>query len=312
MVTGRGMADDKVDDADGTAFTIDDAEAVFQELGMLEVGLDDDPLVFGPKRLNSKVANVRRMLARCERIFLEVSQRLYHARRDLRVITTTLDMAKKSLFANDPETRAGRSVADRDAIAAGKLAEDIQKMHALDVRVADLEAVLVVTKSKRSDLKDTEGRLRDQIRLCNTEIVVGHQWGSRLPPNVESNPLAEGKAASDDAHRIADIIKGVDNAEIHLPQEKDDEAPEEDSSGSKGGVDPEITPETKTSLESDDSSIADDLPATTTTDKVNAFLGEGVMTFDKPDRQVPVTPEDDNLAVPEENLMEFLRDFEKP
>jgi hypothetical protein len=169
------MADDKL------VFTQDDADRIFTELVDLQVDLDNDPLAFGPKRLNSKVSDVRRMLSRCERIYLDVSQRLQTTRRALRIAVAELDISKKHLFANDPETRAGRSVSDREAIAGGKLIKETRTVNDLQVTVSDLEAVLIVVKAKRGDLKDAEGRLRDQVRLCQEEIGLGGRWGAARP-----------------------------------------------------------------------------------------------------------------------------------
>ena len=172
------------------AFPQSEVKRMFKELGELRVELDDDPLVYGPKRLNAKTAQVRRMLDRCEKLFLDVSQKLQAVRRELRIATTDLDLGKKDLFANDPETRAGRSVSDREAIAAGKLEQEIRQVHELNLTSEDLDAVLVVIKAKRVDLKDTEGRLRDQIRLCSEEIGLGGRWGSQVPhaPEISGRP----------------------------------------------------------------------------------------------------------------------------
>ena len=49
-------------------------DAIFSMLSVMEVDLDDDPLQYGPKRLNGKVAEARRMLTECEGVFLRVSQ----------------------------------------------------------------------------------------------------------------------------------------------------------------------------------------------------------------------------------------------
>lgn len=202
---------------DPLLFLPEEAESIFTELGQLRVELDEDPLAFGPKRLNKKVAEVRRMLDRCERIFLDVSQRMYGTRRALRIAATEIDLTKKSLYANDPETRAGRSVADREAIATGKLAKEMRRMHELDSSALDLEAVLTVVKSKRSDLKDTEGRLKDQVRLCQEEMSLGQHWGSRLHSS-DTMTLQAGHPVPDDAKAVADIIASVDG-EVHLAKE---------------------------------------------------------------------------------------------
>ena len=195
----------------------EDIDRVFAELATLSVDLDDDPLVYGPKRLNLKTAQVRRMLDRCENLYLSVSHRLQATRRALRIATLDLDLAKKHLYANDPETRAGRSVSDRDAIASGKLTKETMAVHDLNVAAEDLDAVLTVVKAKRTDLKDTEGRLRDQVRLCSEEIGLGGKWGTRVPnaPAVQGMPA---RATSGDIEDLDRILQGVDG-EIALARD---------------------------------------------------------------------------------------------
>lgn len=196
-----------------------DADRMFNELGDQRVELDDDPLVFGPKRLNTKTAQVRRMLDRCGTLFLDVSRKLQAVRRAMRVAETDFDLAKKDLFANDPETRAGRSVSDREAIAAGKLESEIRAIHELNLAAEDLDAVLVVIKAKRADLKDTEGRLRDQIRLCSEEIGLGGRWGSQVPnaPDLQGRPALK-TASGADVDDVTDLIQGLEG-EIQLSRD---------------------------------------------------------------------------------------------
>jgi hypothetical protein len=196
-----------------------DAVRMFDELGELRVELDDDPLVYGPKRLNTKTAEVRRMLDRCEKLFLDVSRKLQAVRRGLRVAETDLDLAKKNLFANDPETRSGRSVGDREAIASGKLETEIRGVHELNLASEDLDAVLVVIKAKRADLRDTEGRLRDQIRLCSEEIGLGGRWGSQSPhaPDFHGRPAYK-TATGADVDDVTSLIQGLDG-EIALSRD---------------------------------------------------------------------------------------------
>lgn len=320
-------------------FPPDDAEAIFTELGTLSVELDEDPLAFGPKRLNKKTAVVRRMLDRCERIFLDVSQRLYWTKRHLRVVETGLDMAKKRLFADDPETRAGGAVADREAIAQGKLSGEVRKMHDLEMLTADLDAVLVVVKSKRYDLKDTEGRLRDQIRLCQTELVVGHQWGSRVPPAETSVNLEEGRPAQSDAASIKEIIGMVDS-EVHLAQDSGDwedpvvveEAPTSVVSPEEA-TPPEPEPVAEAAVVEPDplvevppvgpTSLVDELlpetgvvasgeailPPTVSAESAEMFL-ETLTMNDA--RKEPPPPPTGRMAIPEENLLDLLAEFEAP
>lgn len=196
---------------------------IFTQLGTLEVQLDSDPLVYGPKRLNQKTALVRKMLTDCERVFLEVSQRQANYKRQHRAAKVILDLQLKHLLANDPETRAGRAVSEREAIAYGKLKAEVQEVADAEDAIEELDAVMQVIKAKRSDLRDIQGRLRDQVRLCQEEIGLGARWGSKSPRGVELQP-GQGFASGADVAAIDEVIqnvRSVSDAERHLPAEVD-------------------------------------------------------------------------------------------
>jgi hypothetical protein len=206
-------------------------DGVYENLGKLELALDPDPLIYGPKRLNAKVAEARNMLRNCEAVFLQVSHDLHRYSRALRVAQAKLKLAKDYLFANDPETRAGRNVADREAIAVMKLQDRVKEVHRLEIGTEDLKAMLTVIKAKRADLRDTQGRLRDQIRLCQEEIGLGGRWGSRRPnaPEIDAD-LAPAAKLTD----IDELLQSVDD-ETHLPPPTDD-APDPDP-----GIESDVT-----------------------------------------------------------------------
>lgn len=200
------------------SFSEQDINCIYTELTDLSVPLDNDPVSFGPKRLNAKTAEVRRMLDRVHRIYLDLSQRLGAGKRTLRRLEANLDLEKKHLFANDPETRAGRNVADREAIATGKLRVQVEELNDIQVLVADLEAVLTVVKAKHADLKDTEGRLKDQVRLCGEELSLGSRWGSAVP---EARPIDHRYATGADVKEI-DVLLAEMNSQIDLARTSGD------------------------------------------------------------------------------------------
>lgn len=182
-------------DTQSLTLTDEDISGVYAELAQLAIELDEDPLLYGPKRLNNKIAQTRKMLTRCEQIFLELSRRLHGCQREHRKHIALLEMAKQDLLANDPEVRAGRNIADRDAIAGIKLRPQIEQVHKLETATTDLETVLVVVKAKRIDIKDLQNRLKDQIKVCQDEIGLGGRWGSAKPPSEPEPSLATGQNA---------------------------------------------------------------------------------------------------------------------
>ena len=201
-------------------------DGVFTELGAMDILLDDDPLPFGPKRLNGKIAESRRMLSRCEAVFVQSSQYLSQFKRDLRKESLELDLCKKHLLANDPIVRAERSVSDRDAAATMQLRVRVNEVNRLEQLVADMEDLLAVIKAKRADLRDIQGRLRDQIRLCQNEIGLGDRWGSQVPG---ARPLDHSLPSSADVKEVDDLIANLGKDETHLPvgETPEDEVDEE-------------------------------------------------------------------------------------
>jgi len=149
----------------------------YKAMGQMEVHLDSDPLALGPKRMNGKFAMIRTHLSNVERIFTEVSHNLAIYKRRLRMKTAEHAVRRNDLLANDPETRAGRSVADREAVVYVKLKDLIDEIDLLDCGVIVLDLLLIVVKSKKADLKDIQNRLRDQFKVCQEEIHLGTQWG---------------------------------------------------------------------------------------------------------------------------------------
>jgi hypothetical protein len=96
------------------------------------------------------------------------------------------------------------------------LEESVRKINDLTVASEDFTAVLSVIKSKRADLKDTEGRLRDQMRLCSEEIGLGGRWGSSVPnaPAVIGRPALK-TATGQDVAELQEILGAIDG-EVEL------------------------------------------------------------------------------------------------
>ena len=283
----------------------DDITAVYEELEKLQVALDPDPLPLGPKRMNHKIAEARGMLSRCELVFMDTAQRLHTFKRALRIRETAFQLKLKHLYTHDPEVRAGRSQSDREAHAYEKLPDDVTEVNRLGVAVEDLESVLVVIKAKRSDLRDIQARLRDQMRLCQEEVNLGQKWGTKLPPGMD---LDLSDAAAADSDDTVDDLLGKLDGEIHLgaqdgswrdpvpmPHEEefevDPETEPEPEKTPETEPEPEKTPEVgNTAVVEEDVPSEDplqnmgdgnpektdekDLPPTSDTDVVDSFLDD--------------------------------------
>ena len=96
-------------------------ESIYEGLAAMQVELDPDPLELGPKRLNNKISEVRDCLSRLETLSLQLSQEQHALKRERRKLEVELDFLVKDMLTNDPEVRAGKNLADREAIAKTRL-----------------------------------------------------------------------------------------------------------------------------------------------------------------------------------------------
>lgn len=192
-------------------------ESFYSILLGMEVDLDEDPLQFGPKRLNGKIAKARGMLTECEGLYLKVSSWLQRYRSIHRDMELELDIKTKHLLANDPEVRAGRNVAMQQAGAMMKLRDEVRALSKVARSQENLEYLLKSIRSKKADLKDVQGRLRDQIKLCQEELGLGQRWGSkpqpgRKTPDLDSVPRANRTTLRD----LHEMIQGTGVTEPDL------------------------------------------------------------------------------------------------
>lgn len=156
--------------------------STYEELGAMDVRLDPNPIIYGPTRFNNRIAKVRSMLSRVEQVFLQVSEDLHWFKRKYRGLTTLYELEKRDLMINDPKCRVGRSQGEREALADVQLRKKIEKIEDLKSNAEDLEILMAAIKSKRTDLKDIQGRMRDQMKMIDQDQAMGARWGKQPAP----------------------------------------------------------------------------------------------------------------------------------
>ncbi len=156
-------------------------QETYEELKGMQVELDPNPIEFGPRRFNNRIAQVRSMLNRVEQLFLQASEDLHYFKRIINAKKGLYDLEKRELMVKDPSCRVGRSQGEREALADVRLRSMIEEIQLLEASAHDLETVMSSIKSKRTDLKDVQGRMRDQMKMVEHDISMGARWGNREP-----------------------------------------------------------------------------------------------------------------------------------
>ena len=198
-------------------------DLVFGELADMQMDLDEDPIRFGPKRLNSKVAGTKKLVSRCTEIEINLSTLAAKLLRKQRVAEAALDLAMQELLASDPEVRAGRSVRDREAIANTKLVEERALLRMVEGAVEEIKGALTVLKAKKTDLKDTQGRLKDQLRLVQEEIQLGSAWGTAPPPGVTVSLPREAETYTKEGKNSVEVL--IDDVSSVMEDLVEEDAP---------------------------------------------------------------------------------------
>jgi hypothetical protein len=196
----------------------DRIEETYAELKKMEVVLDPNPIEYGPKRFSNRIAKVRAMLNRVEQIFLQTSEDLHYFQRIINSMRTLYELEKRELMVNDPRCRVGRSQQEREALADVQLRDQIEAVQKLELAAHDLETMMISIKSKRTDLKDVQGRMRDQMKLIEHDLGMGARWGSNAAPSSASQSVRE----------IDDMLATVDQGFGIVAESEDDEDEQEE------------------------------------------------------------------------------------
>lgn len=250
---------------------LDRIRATYAELKKMQVELDPNPIEYGPRRFNNRIAYVRAMLDRLDQIFLQVSEDLHIFKRVINAKRTLYEFAKRELMVNDTRVRVGRSQAEREDLADIRLSSELEELADLERAAHDLETLMISIKSKRTDLKDAQGRMRDQMKMIEHDISMGARWGNNPAPSM-SRSLQEldNMLASMPAPSIEDEDSTEGSEDIVVENSPEPEEQHHAASSADPFQDEESTDENEDIPELEDSGLGPD--AEHAAEDVDSFL----------------------------------------
>lgn len=203
---------------------------IYQSLASLEVSLDPDPLVSGPARLNEKTALARNHLTSVSRMFIEVSNSLRAAKKQLIYDNGILKLLIKDVVINNVEAQKYKSIKERKYYAQMLHKSEIENLNKLKLYLSDLELIVETIKLKVSDLKDVQVRIQNQVRLCQDEISTGNRWGNssvNMKPSEEDvkstyQLYKEQKRKDRESTKNEEVDSGCQIPDVLLPMERVD------------------------------------------------------------------------------------------
>lgn len=207
---------------------MDRIRSIFAELKKMQVKLDPNPIEYGPKRFNNRIAQVRALLNRVEQIFLQTAEDLHIFKRLINAKRTLYEFDKRELMINDPKCRVGRSQGEREALADIQLRDQLEELATLELAAHDLETVMISIKSKRTDLKDAQGRMRDQLKMIEHDLGMGARWGNNAPPSSAAQSVNEIHSLLDQMDAESGVSDDEDDEDEAEEEETEDEETEEE------------------------------------------------------------------------------------
>jgi hypothetical protein len=256
----------------------------YAELKRMQVKLDPNPIEYGPKRFNNRIAAVRAMLNRVDQVFLQVSEDLHLFKRIINAKRTLYEFEKRELMVNDTRVRVGRSQAEREALADVQMRDTLEDLAELERAAHDLETLMISIKSKRTDLKDAQGRMRDQMKMIEHDISMGARWGDKIATTPVSSVSAQGED-------LDSMIAGV-NSSLGIVDEDDEEEDEADDETEDSDEDGEDEEE-----EEEEEVVADDAkhdPSPHAEDPVLIFGETGLSEEEEDDDEKMESKEDES------------------
>jgi len=202
-------------------------EATYDELKRLSVKLDPNPIEHGPVRFQNRIAKVRAMLTRVEQIFLQCSEDLHWYTRVTRAKRLLYGLERRDLMINDPKCRLGRSQGEREDLADVKLRKQVEEIEELAAKGEDLEILMAAIKSRRADLKDSQARMRDQMKLIEHDLGMGARWGKTAPETDTDASVSDINSMITDIE-MSDGFAGDDEEETEEETETEEEIVVED------------------------------------------------------------------------------------
>jgi hypothetical protein len=152
---------------------------IFSAIEGMDVELSKDPLVAGPKALQTAVASCRNYTNEVQSYLREVTLGLRMLRRELRTLEAAYELEFNTLLATDPEVVALRksSRQDREAVIITRLQSDYVEIQAKTIALDDFSAVETVISTKLKDLRDVMSSIRLQRDIIKAELELGGEWG---------------------------------------------------------------------------------------------------------------------------------------
>lgn len=150
---------------------------IYSELTPIDITLDPDPLEFGPDRIAFKFHEIDKSLQRVSQLELQLAEDVHKLWKAANLERLIIKTKRNELMISDAQVRKEKTKGEREARADLILAKDVESLDKIDSQVNDLERLQDVVKTKKKDLKDTERRLRDQMKMVSESIRMGMNWG---------------------------------------------------------------------------------------------------------------------------------------
>jgi hypothetical protein len=207
----------------------DSIQKVYDEISQLQIELEPDPTILGPRYINEITARCRNHLNKVTLIRLRISREKRSSKSQLAGEETLLSAERDQLLAEDETVRRQPNLRDREAVANTILRDRLNSIAKLKNEIFDLDTVEKAVTLVHEELIRTSTEIRTQRSVMLADRVSGSGYGdeydgprdgkTRLPPSSidegELDRIMSGEAVEVPVEPIASVA----------PQENTDTSP---------------------------------------------------------------------------------------
>lgn len=143
------------------------------ELKKFGVTLPDDPISLGISKMNRVIATVRAQLDRASQIVIEAIEMKNLADRSLRAAKASYEDKRGHLLAYDDDVRAGKSQAERDAVADTHCRGELNNLRKWEIVDADVKSFHTVALHVFENLRKTRDDIGLQLAVVKQSLIIG-------------------------------------------------------------------------------------------------------------------------------------------
>jgi len=152
-------------------------DEIYRIIERLQIDLDPDPTILGPRYIMDKVAKCRNNVNIVSQIRQTIARERRELKRQLAGEEAMFSIERDQLLASDETVRRQPNIRDREAVVNTLLRERLYRISNLKADIMDLDTVEQPVKMVHDELTRTATEIRTQRSMIQADRISGAGYG---------------------------------------------------------------------------------------------------------------------------------------